>query len=78
MLVHCYGGLGRTCLLVSTFLMSIDQSMSPEYVIQLMRDKRGVRAVQTVRQYNMIMEFRAIEDSYYRDMSEARSRSVSR
>ena len=78
LLVHCYGGLGRTCLVVSTFLMSIDQSMSPEYVIQLMRDKRGVRAVQTVRQYNMIMEFRAIEDSYYRDMSEARSRSVSR
>ena len=78
LLVHCYGGLGRTCLVVSTFLMSIDQSMSPEYVIQLMRDKRGVRAVQTVRQYNMIMEFRSIEDSYYRDMSEARSRSVSR
>ena len=43
-----------------------------------MRDKRGPRAVQTVRQYNTIMEFRAIEESYMREMREARSRSVSR
>ena len=78
LLGHCYGGLGRTCLVVSTFLMSIDPHMTPEYVIQLMRDKRGPRAVQTVRQYNMIMEFRAIEDSYNRELSQARSRSVSR
>ena len=40
-----------------------------------MRDKRGPRAVQTVRQYNTIMEFRAIEESY---MREGKSRSVSR
>ena len=33
--------------------------MSPEYVVTLLRDKRGPRAVQTVRQYNTIMGFRA-------------------
>ena len=32
--------------------------MSPEYVVTLLRDKRGPRAVQTVRQYNTIMGFR--------------------
>ena len=92
-LVHCYGGLGRTCLLVASLLLTLDPRMSPEAVIRyitvhmyctvhynrfhvrLMRDKRGPRAVQTVRQYNTIMEFRAIEESY---MREGKSRSVSR
>ena len=32
--------------------------MSPDYVVTLLRDKRGPRAVQTVRQYNTIMGFR--------------------
>lgn len=76
LLVHCYGGLGRTCLVVATFLLSIDPHMTPEYVIQLLRDKRGPRAVQTVRQYNMIMEFRMIEQDYL--ARDQRSRSVSR
>ena len=77
-LVHCYGGLGRTCLIVASLLLSLDPRMSPEAVIRLMRDKRGPRAVQTVRQYNTIMEFRVIEESYTRELREARSRSVSR
>ena len=76
LLVHCYGGLGRTCLVVAAFLLSIDPHMTPDYVIQLLRDKRGPRAVQTVRQYNMIMEFRMIEQDYL--ARDQRSRSVSR
>ena len=35
-----------------------DPHMSPEYVVTLLREKRGPRAVQTVRQYNTIMGFR--------------------
>ena len=73
LLVHCYGGLGRTCLVVAAFLLSIDPHMTPQYVIDLLREKRGPRAVQTVRQYNMIMDFR----DHQRDLA-ARSRSVSR
>eukprot|EP00090_Calanus_glacialis_P001060 TRINITY_DN10755_c0_g1_i1.p1 TRINITY_DN10755_c0_g1~~TRINITY_DN10755_c0_g1_i1.p1 ORF type:complete len:219 (+),score=67.02 TRINITY_DN10755_c0_g1_i1:33-659(+) len=77
LLIHCYGGLGRTCLVAATFLMTVDPSLAPETVIQLLRGVRGPRAVQTVRQYNMIMEFRSlhmqgVEGSY------DRSRSVSR
>ena len=76
LLVHCYGGLGRTCLVVAAFLMSIDPHMTPEYVIDLMREKRGPRAVQTIKQYNMIMEFRA--NHQLRELAANRSRSVSR
>ena len=76
LLVHCYGGLGRTCLVVAAFLMSIDPHMTPEYVIDLMREKRGRRAVQTIKQYNMIMEFRGHQ--HLRELAASRSRSVSR
>ena len=76
LLVHCYGGLGRTCLVVAAFLMSIDPHMTPEYVIDLMREKRGRRAVQTIKQYNMIMEFRGHQQ--LRELASSRSRSVSR
>ena len=76
LLVHCYGGLGRTCLVVAAFLMSIDPHMTPEYVIDLMREKRGRRAVQTIKQYNMIMEFRGHQQ--LRELAASRSRSVSR
>ena len=78
LLVHCYGGLGRTCLIVAAFLLSIDPHMTPEYVIDLLREKRGSRAVQTVRQYNMIMDFRAHQRLYLRELADSRSRSVSR
>ena len=78
LLVHCYGGLGRTCLVVAAFLMSIDPHMTPEYVIDLLREKRGPRAVQTVRQYNMIMEFRALQQQHAPGTPASRSRSVSR
>lgn len=33
-LVHCYGGLGRTCLLVAALLLRLDPGMSPEHVIR--------------------------------------------
>ena len=53
-----------------------DPHMSPEYVVTLLREKRGPRAVQTVRQYNTIMGFRtellnfdmkAAELAFYKD-----------
>jgi len=77
LLIHCYGGLGRTCLVAATFLLTVDPSLAPETVIQLLRGVRGPRAVQTVRQYNMIMEFRSLQGQK-EDREYDRSRSVSR
>ena len=76
-MIHCYGGLGRTCLVAATFLLTVDHSLAPETVIQLLRGVRGPRAVQTVRQYNMIMEFRSLQ-MQGAEGSYDRSRSVSR
>ena len=79
LLIHCYGGLGRTCLVAACFLLAIDASLTPEIVIQLLRNIRGPRAVQTVRQYNMIMEFRSLQmQGAEQERSYDRSRSVSR
>ena len=36
-LVHCYGGLGRTCLVVAALLLSLDHGMSPDAAILCLR-----------------------------------------
>ena len=49
--------------------------MAPGHV----RALRGVRAIQTVRQWNFVQDFRTVEKAYYENLGEYdRSRSVSR
>lgn len=62
-LVHCYGGLGRTCLVVAAYLLNLDPSLGADSVIEMLREVRGPRAVQTVKQYNMIQEFRRMQET---------------
>ena len=57
-LVHCYGGLGRAVLVAACLLQVIDEDITPEEVIDSLRELRGPRAVQSVKQYNFINEFR--------------------
>jgi len=79
-LVHCYGGLGRTCLVAAALLLQMDPLMSPDAAILFLRNLRGPRAVQTVRQYNMIQEFRHLveQKEVSSRVREDRSRSASR
>ena len=57
-LIHCYGGLGRAVLVAACLVMIIDEDVGPDEVITQMREIRGPRAVQSVKQYNFISEFR--------------------
>ncbi len=57
-LVHCYGGLGRAVLVGACLLQNIDEDISPDEVIAQLRELRGPRAVQSVKQYNFINEYR--------------------
>lgn len=57
-LIHCYGGLGRAALVGACLLMFIDEDVGPDEVISQLRELRGPRAVQSVKQYNFISEFR--------------------
>ncbi|XP_065832830.1 cyclin-dependent kinase inhibitor 3-like [Oscarella lobularis] len=60
-LIHCYGGLGRSCLVVALFMMLLNEKLSPDCAIEMMRSLRGPRAIQTVKQYNMIHGFRDLD-----------------
>ncbi|XP_032962762.1 cyclin-dependent kinase inhibitor 3 isoform X3 [Rhinolophus ferrumequinum] len=64
-LIHCYGGVGRSCL------------VSPQQAIDSLRDLRGSGAIQTIKQYNYLHEFR---DKLAAHLSsrDSLSRSVSR
>jgi len=78
-LIHCYGGFGRTGVLAACFLLFLDPNLAPETAIGHVRALRGVRAIQTVRQWNFVQDFRTVEKSYYESLGEYdRSRSVSR
>ncbi|KAM3920717.1 cyclin-dependent kinase inhibitor 3 [Leptodactylus fuscus] len=57
-LIHCYGGLGRSCLVAACLLLWLDDKIKPEEAINLVRAARGPGAIQTIKQYNFVNEFR--------------------
>ncbi|XP_005934050.1 cyclin-dependent kinase inhibitor 3 [Haplochromis burtoni] len=76
--IHCYGGLGRSALIAACLLLQLSSTMTPNKAIEILRHHRGGGAIQTVRQYNFLHEFRE-KYTAYQSESEARSeRSVSR
>ncbi|XP_077554609.1 cyclin-dependent kinase inhibitor 3-like [Haemaphysalis longicornis] len=63
-LVHCFGGLGRTGLVAACLLLNLDDKMTPEHAVRKVQELRGKRAIQTVKQYNFIHDFRGARDEY--------------
>ena len=58
-LVCCFGGFGRTGLFVAALQMTLNEAVTPERAIEYLRSVRGPRTIQSVKQYNFLMEFRA-------------------
>ncbi|OWF43833.1 cyclin-dependent kinase inhibitor 3-like [Mizuhopecten yessoensis] len=76
-LIHCYGGLGRSCLVTACLMMVMDPGMEPDVAIQKVRDLRGHAAVQSVKQYNFLHDFRSSLEAYNKETEEGK-RSLSR
>jgi len=57
-LIHCFGGMGRAVLIGCCLVMDLDDDVAPSEVIEQVRALRGPRAVQSVKQYNFINEYR--------------------
>lgn len=76
-LVHCFGGLGRSCLVAVCALLMIDDSLQPEKAIEKIRELRGPGAIQSVKQYNFVCEFRQLYEDYKKE-HESEARSISR
>ncbi|KAI0217521.1 Cyclin-dependent kinase inhibitor 3 [Lamellibrachia satsuma] len=57
-LVHCYGGLGRSAVVAACVLMLLDSKITADTAIDTMRRLRGPGAVQSVKQYNFLQDFR--------------------
>ncbi|XP_042722588.1 cyclin-dependent kinase inhibitor 3 isoform X2 [Lagopus leucura] len=57
-IIHCYGGLGRSCLIAACLLLQLSDVVTPQQAIDSLRELRGSRAIQTVKQYNYIHDFR--------------------
>uniref|UniRef100_A0A2P2I0S5 protein-tyrosine-phosphatase n=1 Tax=Hirondellea gigas TaxID=1518452 RepID=A0A2P2I0S5_9CRUS len=70
-LIHCMCGFGRTGVLGACLLQWMDDDLTPLSSVSLIRSIRSTRAIQTVAQYNFVMDFREC-------LHEERERSVSR
>ncbi|XP_005986537.1 cyclin-dependent kinase inhibitor 3 isoform X2 [Latimeria chalumnae] len=77
-LIHCYGGLGRSCLIAACLLLQLSDTLLPEQIIELLRDLRGSGAIQTVKQYNFLHEFRERMATHLAAKEDTKLRSVSR
>ncbi|XP_064919237.1 cyclin-dependent kinase inhibitor 3 isoform X2 [Columba livia] len=56
-IIHCYGGLGRSCL-TGCLLLQLSDTLAPQQAIDSLRNLRGSGAIQTIKQYNYLHDFR--------------------
>ncbi|XP_069713024.1 cyclin-dependent kinase inhibitor 3 isoform X1 [Phaenicophaeus curvirostris] len=57
-IIHCYGGFGRSCLVAACLLLQLLDALAPQQVIDSVRNLRGPGAIQTIKQYNFLHDFR--------------------
>ncbi|XP_064456117.1 cyclin-dependent kinase inhibitor 3-like [Ornithodoros turicata] len=77
-LVHCFGGFGRTGVVAACLLLNLDDALTPEHALCKVQLLRGRRAIQTVKQYNFIYDFRGLRDEHAKSTSGQQVRPVSR
>ncbi|XP_049596912.1 cyclin-dependent kinase inhibitor 3 [Syngnathus scovelli] len=77
-LIHCYGGLGRSALIAACLLIQLSVTMTPDEAIDILRAHRGRGAIQTLKQYNFLHEFRENYATYRESQEVHTERSVSR
>ncbi|XP_061700838.1 cyclin-dependent kinase inhibitor 3 [Syngnathoides biaculeatus] len=76
--VHCYGGLGRSALITACLLIQLSVTMTAKEAINILRAHRGHGAIQTIKQYNFLHEFRDRYAAYQESREIPRERCVSR
>lgn len=78
-LIHCFGGLGRSCAVAACLILHVDDGSCPDETIEKLRQLCGPGAVQTVKQYNFVHEFRSLRAQWQEEYNDRLlSRSVSR
>ncbi|KAM7376260.1 hypothetical protein PAMP_006003 [Pampus punctatissimus] len=76
--IHCYGGLGRSALIAACLLLQLSLTMTANKAIEILREHRGGGAIQTVKQYNFLHEFRERYTAYEESREISTERPVSR
>ncbi|XP_059139498.1 cyclin-dependent kinase inhibitor 3-like [Physella acuta] len=77
-IIHCFGGLGRSCVVAACLMMVLDENLSYEEASQKLKALRGNGAIQSVKQYNLVTDFRDLLTKFRQDSTSNDSRSLSR
>ncbi|CAJ1074815.1 cyclin-dependent kinase inhibitor 3 [Xyrichtys novacula] len=76
--IHCYGGFGRSGLIAACLLLQLSLTMTANKAIEILREYRGGGAIQTVKQYNFLHEFRERYSAYVASREVSTERPLSR
>ncbi|CAL1537573.1 unnamed protein product [Lymnaea stagnalis] len=57
-IIHCFGGLGRSCVVAACLMMVMNDSLAHDDVARKLKELRGNGAIQSIKQYNLVTEFR--------------------
>ncbi|XP_068608450.1 cyclin-dependent kinase inhibitor 3 [Brachionichthys hirsutus] len=76
--IHCYGGLGRSGLIAACLLLQLSVTLTPNKAMEILTQHRGRGAIQTVKQYNFLHEFRDKVTAHQEIGEVPTERSVSR
>ncbi|KAH9519032.1 Cyclin-dependent kinase inhibitor 3 [Bulinus truncatus] len=63
-IIHCYGGYGRSCTIVACLLMATDDNLTHEDASRKLKELRGNSAINSVKQYNLVTEFKELFMEY--------------
>ncbi|XP_038141089.1 cyclin-dependent kinase inhibitor 3 [Cyprinodon tularosa] len=75
--IHCYGGLGRSAFIAACLLLQLSSTLTANQAIEFLREHRGGSAIQTVKQYNFLHEFREKYAAYNETREAPNGRSLS-
>uniref|UniRef100_A0A4W3IBW9 protein-tyrosine-phosphatase n=1 Tax=Callorhinchus milii TaxID=7868 RepID=A0A4W3IBW9_CALMI len=70
--------LNFSLIVAACLLLQLSDAMFPEQAIDLLRELRGAGAIQTVKQYNYLHDFRENMANYLATKEDSATRSVSR
>jgi protein-tyrosine phosphatase len=71
-------GFGRSCVVGAAMLLHTDDNILHDEVYATMKRTVGPRAVQTVKQYNFLVDFRQLRDKFEEAQREETTRCISR
>lgn len=69
-LIHCFGGVGRSGVVAACLMLRMASNLTSDEVIRRLRQVRGPRTIQSVKQFNFVNDYRELREEYLKQEEE--------